>query len=85
MWQDYVLTAGQIVFCVTLIPMLFAKEKPPLSSSITTGVVLLVSAGVMSTLHLWLAAASQSIVGLQWLWLAVQKIRNRDSSLPPQS
>lgn len=82
MWQDYVLTGIQIVFCITLIPMLRAKEKPPLSSSLMTGVVLLVSAGTMATLHLWLAAVSQFVVGLQWLTLAYQRFQKNktDSS-----
>ena len=75
MWQDYLLTIVQVFFCLTLIPMLLAKEKPPLASSITTGIALLVGALTFATLHLWLAAASQAIVGLQWLTLAVQKIR----------
>jgi len=82
MWQDYILSAGEVIFCVTLIPMLLAKEKPPLSSSILTGSVLIVCGVVFGTLHLWLAFVSQIIVGLQWFWLAVQKIKQRDSSLP---
>ncbi len=72
------------MFCITLVPMLLAKEKPPLSSSITTGIVLVVSAGIMFTLHLWLAAASQSIVGIQWLWLAAQKIKQNHEISSPQ-
>ncbi len=75
MWQDYVLTAIQIFFCVTLIPMLLAKEKPPLTSSISTGLILLISSLVLTTLNLWLAAVSQSIVGVQWLILAWQRWR----------
>lgn len=75
MWQDYVLTATEVFFCITLIPLLLAKEKPPVSSSVMTGGALLVSAAVFFTLHLWIAGASQTIVGLQWLWLAMQKIR----------
>ena len=74
MWQDYLLTVVQVFFCLTLIPMLWAKEKPPLVSSITTGLALLVGAFTFATLHLWLAAASQAIVGLQWLVLAYQRI-----------
>lgn len=73
MWQDYVLTATALFFCVTLIPMLFVKEKPPLLSSIPTGVTLLIIAFVYTTLHLWIAAAGSSIVGLQWLLLAWQR------------
>lgn len=77
MWQDYVLTAIQVVFCITLIPMLRAKEKPPLSTSIMTGTVLLVNAFAVATLDLWLAAVTQAVVGLQWLFLAYQRTRNK--------
>lgn len=80
MWQDYVLTAIQIVFCITLIPMLRAPEKPPLSSSLMTGIVLLVSAFTVATLGLWLAAISQSVVGVQWLTLAYQRVRGKTNS-----
>lgn len=73
MWQDYVLTATALFFCVTLVPMLFAEEKPPLLSSIPTGITLLIIAFVYGTLQLWIAAAGSSIVGLQWLALAWQR------------
>lgn len=73
MWQDYVLSAIQIFFCFTLIPMLLAREKPPLTSSISTGIALLASAGVLATLGLWFTTAVQAIVGLEWLTLALQK------------
>ncbi len=78
MWQDYALAVVQIIFCVTLIPMLFAKEKPPLSSSIMTGTALLFGAFLFGTLGLWLASLSQAVVGLQWLTLAAQKLWKRD-------
>lgn len=80
MWQDYALMIVQVFFCLTLIPMLFAREKPPLISSIPTGVSLLISAAVFFTLSLWLAAASQAVVGLQWLWLAVQRSRQNSKT-----
>lgn len=75
MWQDYALTIIQIALCITLIPLLFAKEKPPLLSSVTTTIALIAGGSIFLTLHLWLAGFSQIIVGLQWLVLAVQKIR----------
>lgn len=73
MWQDYVLIAISVLFCFTLVPMLFAKEKPPMLSSIPTGIALLVIAFVYSTLELWLAAIGSAIVGLQWLTLTIQR------------
>jgi hypothetical protein len=73
MWQDYTLAIISVFFCVTLVPMLVAKEKPPLASSVSTGLALLVSSVIVATLDLWLAAISQAVVGLQWLLLAWQR------------
>ena len=73
MWQDYVLTTVQVFFCLTLIPMLLAEKKPPLMSSIPTGLAIFVSVAVFITLHLWFAAVSSAIVGIQWLALAWQE------------
>lgn len=75
MWQDYFLATVEAFFCLTLIPMLLAKEKPPLISSISTGILLLALAATFVTLSLWLAAVTQAIVGFQWLTLAVQRKR----------
>ncbi len=71
--QDSVLAMVNIAFCFTLVPMLKASHKPPLASSLTTGGLLLVAAVTVATLHLWLAAITQGLVGLQWLWLAKQQ------------
>ena len=81
MWQDYALASINVAFCVTLVPMLFTREKPPLSSSIPTGVLLLTGAGILATLHLWLAVATQTIVGLQWLTFAFQRM-SRSQNAP---
>lgn len=75
MWQDPVLLAVQLVFCFTLIPMFFAKMKPPLATSITTGVALLVGSFAVFTLGLVWAAVGQAVVGFQWLILAYQRVR----------
>ena len=73
MWQDYFLTAISLFFCVTLIPMFLAKEKPPLATSISTGFALLAGAAVYATMHLWLSAGFQSVVGIEWFLLAWQR------------
>jgi hypothetical protein len=77
MWQDYVLFAVQILFCFTLVPMLFAKAKPPLSSSIPTGLGLLVMGGAYATLALWFAAVGSFAIGIQWLVLAYQRFTQK--------
>jgi uncharacterized membrane protein YdjX (TVP38/TMEM64 family) len=74
-WQDVVLSAGNIFFCLTLIPMLRHPGRPPLLTSIPTGLALLAGGCVFATLHLWLTALTQTIAGLQWLALASKKSR----------
>ncbi len=76
-WQDLMLSAGNVFFCFTLIPMLRRPERPPLLTCIPTGLALLAGGLVFATLHLWLTALTQIITGLQWLALVFKK--------PPQS
>ena len=73
-WQDLTLCAGNIFFCLTLIPMLRHPTRPPLLTCIPTGIALLAGGFVFATLHLWLAALTQAITGAQWLALALKKV-----------
>jgi hypothetical protein len=72
-WQDATLSAGNIFFCVTLIPMLRHPERPPLLTCIPTGLALLAGGFVFASLHLWLTALTQTITGLQWLALVFKR------------
>jgi hypothetical protein len=72
-WQDIALAAGNVFFCVTLIPMLRHPGRPPLLTCIPTGLALLAGGFVFATLHLWLTALTQTIAGLQWLALVLKK------------
>jgi hypothetical protein len=80
-WQDVTLSAGNIFFCITLIPMLLQPERPPLLTCIPTGLALVAGGFVFATLHLWLTALTQMIAGLQWLALVFKKSRKGASSL----
>jgi hypothetical protein len=68
-WQDITLSAGNIFFCITLIPMLRQPERPPLLTCIPTGLALIAGGFVFASLHLWLTALTQAIAGIQWLAL----------------
>ena len=72
-WQDAALSAGNIFFSVTLIPMLRHPGKPPLLTCIPTALGWLGGGIVFASLHLWVAALTQMIVGVQWLALAFKK------------
>jgi hypothetical protein len=71
-WQDIVLSAGNVFFCLTLVPMLRHPIRPPLLTCIPTALALLLGGFVFATLHLWLTALSQTVQGLQWLALALK-------------
>src|SRR5277367_4051611 len=79
-WQDVMLSAGNIFFCFTLIPMLRQPERPPLLTCMPTALALLAGGVVFATLHLWLTALTQMITGLQWLAL-VFKISPKAASV----
>ncbi|MEK7451113.1 MAG: hypothetical protein AAB662_04215 [Patescibacteria group bacterium] len=74
-WQDIVLTFGQILFIIALFPSVIGKSKPALSTSLLTGFVLAVFSLIYITLHLWFAATTTSIASLTWFILAYQKYR----------
>lgn len=72
-WQDIVFSIGAWIFVIALLPSVFGKDKPALSSSLITGSVLAVFAFTYVSLSLWIAALSTSMVSLTWFVLAVQK------------
>lgn len=71
--QDLILTAGSLVLMIALIPSILGKHKPALSTSVSTGIVLVIFAGVYTSLRLWFAAVVTCLSGILWLVLAVQK------------
>jgi hypothetical protein len=84
-WQDLTLSAGNIFFCITLIPMLRQPGRPPLLTCIPTGLALVAGGFVFASLHLWLTALTQTIAGLQWLALVFKSPPKAASSLSENS
>lgn len=72
-WQDLVITFGQIIFSLALLPMIFSKDKPSLISSIVTGLVLMIYVLTYITIQFWFGAAMTAVTGAIWLILAYQK------------
>lgn len=56
MWQDKLIAIGGIGFFIALVPMIFANEKPPISTSLLTAVILWGYILAFSTLGLWYSA-----------------------------
>ena len=72
-WQDLIITIGQILLSVALIPMVLSKDKPALSSSLLTGSVLATYAFVYITIQFWFGALMTTTTGALWFTLAFQK------------
>ncbi len=80
-WQDVVLATGGFVLATALLPALRAEEKPPLHTSIVTGLVLGTFTVTLATLGLWLATIPTAAQSLGWLYLGWQ--RQRRGGRPP--
>jgi len=83
-WQDIVLSIGQYIFVLALLPSVFGKDKPAFSSSLLTGIILAVFSGVYATLGLWNSTVASSAVAFVWLLLAWQKYRQKSLKDEPE-
>lgn len=74
MWQDYVFAFANWFFLVALIPTIrHPTDKPPLLSSVSTGLMVMVVAVTFGTLQLWSSAISALTLGFAWLYIGFQK------------
>ena len=74
MWQDWVFAIGSFIFSVALIPAIRAKEKPPISTSLSTSLLLFAFAACYVSLGYWLSVISGSLTALCWFILFMQKL-----------
>lgn len=66
-------------FNIALVPTVFSKSKPALSTSAMTVVFMVATVVVYVSLSLWYSAAMSSINALLWATLGVQKgLASRD-------
>ena len=72
-WQDWIFSSGGVIFSIALIPSLVSKDKPALSTSLMTGVVLVIFAATYLTLSLLFSGIVTFVSAAAWLTLAVQK------------
>ncbi len=76
-WQDMVLTGGQWILIIGLLPTIFHKEKPAVSTSVITGVVLAIFAFSFYTLTLTGTAITVLANSGLWWILAYQGYKKR--------
>lgn len=71
MWQDYVLTAANLVLMVGMCPMVLKRVEVPLETSIPTAVALTTFSIVYLTLGLVATSIASGISAGLWLILMV--------------
>jgi len=71
--QDWVFSVGQIIFLIALIPTLKGKDKPALTTSVVTSIILAIFAITYFTLDLWFSAVASVAMTAAWAILAFQK------------
>jgi membrane protein implicated in regulation of membrane protease activity len=76
-WQDVVMMIGNILFALALIPAIRDSKKPPVATSIPTGMLLCMFAIALASLQLWLSAISSLVSCVLWFALAYQR-HNQD-------
>jgi hypothetical protein len=76
MWQDYSFMACNALFVMAQIPTLRHRtDKPPMSSSLMTGALLMVITYTFWSLTLHVSAFSAFVLGIVWFVIAYQKWR----------
>lgn len=77
LWQDWVISIGQLGLVAALIPTIRGKDKPALLTSIVTGLILATFAFTFFTLSLWTSSVTSIISAASWFLLAFQKYRQK--------
>ncbi len=71
-WKDWIFATGSIVFTISLIPIIFSPEKPPLITSLPTWFFLWLFVIAHSANKDYKGAFWAFACGLVWLILAIQ-------------
>jgi threonine/homoserine/homoserine lactone efflux protein len=77
MIQDLIISIGQIIFIVALLPTIFNKDKPPIKTSLPTGIILIIIAINFLSLTLYYSFITSGINGIEWLILTYQKYKSK--------
>lgn len=76
LWQDIVLTVGQFVFSLSLIPTIRAKEKPALSTCVMSAVMLTIYIPTLLSLQMYVSSFATVLVATGWWILLYQSWHN---------
>ncbi len=72
-WQDWVFSVGGFVLLASLVPTIRGDQKPALTTSVMSAVLIGTFGVTMASLGLWLSAVANVANGLAWAVLAVQR------------
>lgn len=75
LWQDYVIAIAQIGFIIALIPTLFTKDKPPVSTSFMNVIILAIITFCLFTLELYFSTVTASAIAITWAIVGFQKMK----------
>jgi hypothetical protein len=76
-WQDTVLSISILALNIALVPSLWGKNKPRLTTSLLTALFLLPQVLVFISLSLWYSLTMVSINSVLWIILAIQQARKK--------
>jgi uncharacterized membrane protein len=76
-WQDMLISIGQYIFIIALLPSVLGEDKPALSSSIMTGAILTMFAITYFTLGFWSSTFSSGFLAGMWFYLGWQQYRKK--------
>jgi hypothetical protein len=74
-WQDLVFAGGTIIMTIALLPSVFSNHKPALTTSVITGLVMLIFTTTYFTLGFIVATITAFFNCCLWVLLAGQKYR----------
>lgn len=77
-WQDIAFMAGGIVFIPSLLFCIYNRNKPPIRTSLPTGIVLAVFSICYATLGLWLAFVATLLTSILWFVISYQVYKERN-------
>lgn len=73
-WQDWVLSIGNIIIAIALIPTVLGPSKPAILTSIITATVLYTFGVCFFTLKLKLSCFTVGIAATLWVILLIQGV-----------
>lgn len=74
-WQDLVISIGQFVFIISMIPSILSQYKPDIKTSLPTGLILMVFTISFLSMGMYMASISSFLTSVCWLILFYQKLK----------